>query len=213
MDEILTGESPVVRLAQGLLEQAVVDRASDLHIEPSAEGVVIRMRVDGILHDVLQAPLATLRPLVSRMKVMGGLDIAESRLPQDGRFSLAAAESQDRRANREHSDGDRRSAGDAIARPAAHCGLDQHHRVVGARHRTSAPGGTGRPRCHLRHWTNRLRQVVNGLRRRAADQHARAEHHLGRGPGRVSRERAQADSDQPARRLYVSDGAALGASR
>jgi len=83
-------EGPVVRLVNALLDQAVTDRASDLHIEPSSQKVSIRLRVDGILHDTSEAPLAVLRPLVSRLKVLGGLDIAQSRVAQDGRFSLRA---------------------------------------------------------------------------------------------------------------------------
>jgi len=81
-------DGPIIRLVNALLEQAITDRASDLHVEPTSTGVNIRMRVDGILHDTFEAPLNTLRPLVSRLKVMGGADIAQSRTPQDGRFSL-----------------------------------------------------------------------------------------------------------------------------
>lgn len=80
-------EGPVVQLVSALLEQAVSERASDLHVEPNSDDVTIRMRVDGMLHDTFTVPLSTLRPLVSRLKVMGGMDIAQQRLPQDGRFS------------------------------------------------------------------------------------------------------------------------------
>src|SRR5439155_5984155 len=58
-------------------------------IEPASKNVSIRMRIDGILHDTSEAPLSILRPMVSRLKVMGNLDIAQTRLPQDGRFSLS----------------------------------------------------------------------------------------------------------------------------
>jgi type IV pilus assembly protein PilB len=86
--EITVDEGPIVRLVNALLEQAVADHASDLHIEPSSERVSIRLRVDGILHDISDAPLTLLRPLVSRIKVLAGVDIAQSRVPQDGRFSM-----------------------------------------------------------------------------------------------------------------------------
>jgi type IV pilus assembly protein PilB len=82
-------DGPMVRLVNALLEQAVADRASDLHIEPASEYVSIRLRVDGILHDISVAPTSVLRPMVSRLKVLAGLDISQSRVPQDGRFSLA----------------------------------------------------------------------------------------------------------------------------
>ncbi|HEV7523964.1 MAG TPA: GspE/PulE family protein, partial [Acidimicrobiia bacterium] len=85
----LVDDAPVVKLVHALLEKAVADRASDLHIEPASRSVMIRMRIDGILHDTSEAPLNVLRPMVSRLKVMGSLDIAQNRLPQDGRFSLS----------------------------------------------------------------------------------------------------------------------------
>jgi type IV pilus assembly protein PilB len=85
----LVDDGPVVKLVNALLEKAVSDRASDLHIEPATKNVMIRMRIDGILHDTSEAPINVLRPMVSRLKVMGSLDIAQTRLPQDGRFSLS----------------------------------------------------------------------------------------------------------------------------
>ena len=85
----LVDDGPVVKLVNALLEKAVADRASDLHIEPASRSVSIRMRIDGILHDTSEAPLNELRPMISRLKVMGSLDIAQNRLPQDGRFSLS----------------------------------------------------------------------------------------------------------------------------
>ena len=84
-DPVMDG--PMVRLVDALLEQAAKDKASDLHIEPTTEKVVIRLRIDGVLHDTSEAPLSVLRPMISRLKVLSGLDIAQSRLPQDGRFS------------------------------------------------------------------------------------------------------------------------------
>ncbi|HEY5170424.1 MAG TPA: GspE/PulE family protein, partial [Acidimicrobiia bacterium] len=84
----LVDDGPVVKLVNALLEKAVADRASDLHIEPASKNVSIRMRIDGILHDTSDAPLNILRPMVSRLKVMGSLDISQNRIPQDGRFSL-----------------------------------------------------------------------------------------------------------------------------
>ncbi len=85
----LVDDAPVVKLVNALLEKAVADRASDLHIEPTSKNVMVRMRIDGILHDTSEAPLNVLRPMVSRLKVMGSLDISQNRLPQDGRFSLS----------------------------------------------------------------------------------------------------------------------------
>jgi type IV pilus assembly protein PilB len=81
-------DGPVVRLVNVLLDQAIADRASDLHVEPTSTHVRIRLRIDGVLHDASDLPLNVLRPLVSRLKVVSGLDIAQSRIAQDGRFTL-----------------------------------------------------------------------------------------------------------------------------
>jgi type IV pilus assembly protein PilB len=82
-------EGPVVGLVNALLGQAVTDHASDLHIEPCSTHIAIRFRIDGVLHDSSTVPLELLRPLVSRIKILAGLDIAQNRLAQDGRFSIA----------------------------------------------------------------------------------------------------------------------------
>lgn len=84
-------DAPIIRLINALLTEAVKANASDIHIEPYENRLVVRMRVDGVLREVL-APKRGLAPLVvSRVKVMAKLDIAEKRLPQDGRISLRVA--------------------------------------------------------------------------------------------------------------------------
>ncbi len=81
-------EAPIIRLINALLAEAVKEGASDIHIEPFEDRMVVRLRVDGVLRQVLQ-PLRAMAPMViSRLKVMAKLDIAEKRLPQDGRISL-----------------------------------------------------------------------------------------------------------------------------
>jgi general secretion pathway protein E len=81
-------DAPIIRLLNALLAQAVREDASDIHIEPFESRLVVRFRVDGVLREVLQPHRALGPPLVSRVKVMARLDIAEKRLPQDGRISL-----------------------------------------------------------------------------------------------------------------------------
>ncbi|TET53438.1 MAG: type II/IV secretion system protein [Anaerolineales bacterium] len=83
-------ESPVTKVVELVLGQAVRDRASDVHIIPDRGKLRVRYRVDGILHDSLNAPLSVHGPLVSRIKVMAGMNIAERRRPQDGQFTFAA---------------------------------------------------------------------------------------------------------------------------
>ncbi|MGQ0825378.1 MAG: GspE/PulE family protein [Actinomycetota bacterium] len=79
--------APIVRLVNALLLEAVNESASDIHVEPLSDGIRIRMRVDGVLRDASETPTSVLRPLVSRIKVLGGIDITRRRVPHDGRFS------------------------------------------------------------------------------------------------------------------------------
>jgi general secretion pathway protein E len=84
-------DAPIIRLINALLTEAVKEQASDIHIEPYESRLVVRFRVDGVLREVLE-PARVLAPLlISRIKVMARLDIAEKRLPQDGRISLRVA--------------------------------------------------------------------------------------------------------------------------
>jgi len=80
--------APAVQLVNKLIAQAVRSRASDIHIEPQEGYVRVRFRIDGLLREVLRLPLGVLSSLISRIKIMGGMDIAEKRLPQDGRFQV-----------------------------------------------------------------------------------------------------------------------------
>ncbi len=84
-------DAPIIRLLNALLTQAVKEGASDIHVEPFERRMVVRFRVDGVLQEVLEPPRQIAPLLVSRIKVMAQLDIAEKRLPQDGRISLKIA--------------------------------------------------------------------------------------------------------------------------
>jgi general secretion pathway protein E len=84
-------DAPIIRLINAVLTSAIKENASDIHIEPFENRLVIRFRVDGILREVLQSRRAVAPLVVSRIKVMSKLDIAEKRLPQDGRISLRIA--------------------------------------------------------------------------------------------------------------------------
>ena len=84
-------DAPIIRLINAVLTQAVKENASDIHIEPFENRLVVRFRVDGVLREVLQSRRAVAPLVVSRIKVMSKLDIAEKRLPQDGRISLRIA--------------------------------------------------------------------------------------------------------------------------
>jgi type IV pilus assembly protein PilB len=86
--ERATEEAPVVRLVSALLTDAIKKRASDVHVEPYEKILRVRFRVDGVLYEVMQPPLRLKNPITSRIKVMAQLDIAERRLPQDGRIKM-----------------------------------------------------------------------------------------------------------------------------
>ena len=84
-------DAPVVKFVNALIAQAVQDRASDLHFEPQEHDLRVRYRVDGVLHEVTRQRRSIHLGVVSRLKIMAGLDIAERRIPQDGRVSLRSA--------------------------------------------------------------------------------------------------------------------------
>jgi len=81
-------QAPVVRAIDLLVKQGVRDRASDIHVEPQEDRLRIRYRIDGILHEVMSLPLSVHPPLLSRVKIMAGLNIAERRRPQDGQITF-----------------------------------------------------------------------------------------------------------------------------
>jgi type IV pilus assembly protein PilB len=89
--EEAAGSAPVIRFVNLVLYQAVQDRASDIHFEPFESEFKIRYRVDGALYEMAPPPKKLALPVISRLKVMAGLNIAERRLPQDGRIQLAIA--------------------------------------------------------------------------------------------------------------------------
>jgi type IV pilus assembly protein PilB len=81
-------DAPIVKLVNLLITQAVADRASDIHIEPAEKDIRIRYRIDGVLHEVMRSPKNIQNGLISRLKVMADINIAERRVPQDGRIGL-----------------------------------------------------------------------------------------------------------------------------
>ncbi len=84
----LADEAPIIRIVNTVLLYALRDGASDIHIEPQQKGVRIRYRIDGVLHEQMKIPQYVLNPLISRIKIMSEMNIAERRIPQDGRIKL-----------------------------------------------------------------------------------------------------------------------------
>ena len=81
-------QAPIIKLVQAMIAEAVRNRASDIHIEPMKDRIRVRYRIDGECVERDRIPLRMKGPLISRIKIMAGIDIAEKRLPQDGRIKL-----------------------------------------------------------------------------------------------------------------------------
>jgi len=81
-------QAPIVRVVNLIISQAINDKASDIHVEPEAKAVKVRYRVDGVLHEVMVPPKHIQAPMTSRIKIMAAMDIAERRVPQDGKIHL-----------------------------------------------------------------------------------------------------------------------------
>ena len=90
--QAVTEEAPIVRYVNLLILQALNEHASDIHVEPTATDLRIRYRIDGVLHDVSTAPRAITSTVTTRLKVMADMNVAEHRIPQDGRISLECRE-------------------------------------------------------------------------------------------------------------------------
>ena len=80
--------APTIRLVNSMIERAIQERASDIHIEPRESGLYVRMRIDGVMQEILTVPKDIQSSVISRLKIMSAMDIAERRVPQDGRFHV-----------------------------------------------------------------------------------------------------------------------------
>lgn len=90
-DEEMAEQAPIIKLANAVIQQAIDDRASDIHVEPQERAVRIRYRIDGVLMEAMTVPKNLQAPLISRFKIMSEMNIAERRVPQDGRIEVRAA--------------------------------------------------------------------------------------------------------------------------
>jgi type IV pilus assembly protein PilB len=87
-DEFSAGDAPIIKLVNGILVKAVTDGVSDIHIEPFEKALQVRYRLDGSLYKSMNLPLTIKNGLISRIKILAGLDISERRVPQDGRIKM-----------------------------------------------------------------------------------------------------------------------------
>ena len=115
-------DAPIVKYVNLLITQAIQDRASDIHLEPTERDLRVRYRIDGVLHEIMRSPKTIQSGVISRLKIMADIDIAERRIPQDGRLSVNANGKQDRPARRDPADGvgreDRHANPGQLRRPA-----------------------------------------------------------------------------------------------
>ncbi len=86
--EKMAEQAPIIKLANALIQQGIIDRASDVHVEPQQRAVRIRYRIDGVLMEAMTIPRNLMAPLISRLKIMSDMNIAERRIPQDGRIEV-----------------------------------------------------------------------------------------------------------------------------
>ena len=197
-------DAPIVQIANRVIAQGMRDRASDVHIEPLEDSIRVRYRIDGTLVDVFNLPLGILPALVSRFKIMAGMNIVERRRPQDGQFSTSV---------------DGRDLDVRVSTVATVMGekivarlLDKSRSALAlsrprdaARHQCGL--GEARPRA-VRHGRlrrpDRRRQDHDALRHAARDQLQRQERDDDRRPGRVRVPRHQPDPDERRRRRVAS---------
>ncbi len=181
----MTEEPPIVKLVNSVIAQSVDDAASDIHFEPQAKELVVRFRLDGVLHEVMSVPRRMQNGVISRLKVMADLDIAERRVPQDGRIGLVVGGKPI----------DMRVAtlptvyGEKIVMrllDKTNVMLDLTDLGFSAKALKRYKRSFTQPvRRHPRHRTDRLGQVDHALRHAEHHQLAREERDHRRGPGRV----------------------------
>ena len=87
-DEAAADAAPIIKLASAIIQQAITDRASDIHVEPGSRSIRVRYRIDGVLMEAMTVPKNLMAPLISRYKIMADMNIAERRIPQDGRIEV-----------------------------------------------------------------------------------------------------------------------------
>ncbi len=200
-------EAPVIRLINGIFSEALRLSASDIHVEPFERELIVRLRVDGAMREILSPPRVLAPMLISRIKVMAGLDIAEKRQPQDGRITVrAAGRPVDIRVS---------------TLPGIHGErvvmrlLDKQRPIVARWHRHAARDPRrlsprpGAAQWHpAQHRSHRLGQDHHPLRQPDRTQRSPAQHSHRRGSGGVRPARHWPDAGQPACRRHLRPRAA-----
>ena len=200
-------DAPIVKFVNLLITQAAQDRASDIHVEPTEHDLRIRFRIDGVLHEVMRSPRSIQAGVISRLKVMADINIAERRIPQDGRISMKVG----------GRGIDLRVAtlptvyGEKIVMRI----LDKGQALLRLEDLGFLPETLGALRGLVpqavrhdpRDRTDRFREVDDAVRDAQPAERARPQHHHGRGPGRVPAAGHQPGAGPPEGRAHVRVGA------
>ena len=208
-DSSAVDDAPVVRLVDMILADAVRQRASDVHVEVQRTDVRVRFRVDGLLRDVMTAPRTAAGSIVSRLKILSGLDIAERRRPQDGRARITVdGKAIDCRVSTLPSLHGEKVVLRLLARsqdlPPLAVGRAGADAARPAAAHPAAAAGSGAD-----HRPDRLGKDVHAVRRDQRDQLAGQEHRHPRGPGRDRRPRHHAGRHPPKERADLRRRSAL----
>ena len=202
-------EAPVVRLVNLLIEEAVAAEASDIHIEPFEDTLRVRYRIDGILYDQEAPPRRLQAALTSRIKLMAEMNIAERRLPQDGRIRVTLARPARRHPRLDRAHRPRRVDRDAAPRPLVGVPALRPARLRAGDGASASTRLIRRPARHPpRHRAHRLGQDHHALRRARQDQLARQEDHHDRGPRRVPAQGREPDPGAAEDRAHLRQRAA-----
>ena len=190
-------DAPIVKFVNLLITQAIQDRASDIHVEPTEHDLRIRFRIDGVLHEVMRSPKAIQAGVISRLKIMADINIAERRIPQDGRISVNAnGKKIDLRVATLPTVYGEKVVMRILDNSTARLDLADLGFCRGNYERYSKsftkPYGT-----ILVTGPDRFGQVDDAVRDAQHRQPARGQRHHGRGPGRVPAARHQPGADQP----------------
>ena len=186
-------EAPVVRLVNLLIEDAITAEASDIHIEPFEDTLRVRYRIDGILYDQEAPPRRLQAAVTSRIKIMAEMNIAERRLPQDGRIRVTL---HGRRVDIRVSTMPTMHGESIVMRLLDRSTVFLPLEKLGFRREHAGPlrvAHQAAPRHRARHRAHRLGQDHHALRRARQDQLAGAEDHHGRGSRRVPAQGRQPD--------------------
>ena len=201
-------DAPAIRLINGIIADAARKGVSDIHIEPYETGLVVRMRIDGVLREKLRMPPHVAPVLVSRIKVMARLDIAERRVPQDGRIGLTlGGKLLDVRVSTLPSRAGERVVLRILDKDNAGIDLDVLGMTPGTNKLLKRRAGRAQ-RHHPGHRADRFGQDHDALCRAAPAQRRHAQYPDGRGPGRICDRGRRPDAGQSQGRADLRGGAA-----